>query len=181
MSLYSGGFIIAITCCRELFCAINNNWRHNHLFEGEKERERRGKSWNLKRRESVPIPSLRLNCLSLYPHSIKVNFIIKFSLIGPCHWRCLIAERKMTPILSENRNDVTVSPITALQPPYLPSPQTPSSAFFIRTSKPSKVIKIAPASRCRDQPHQRKMGCGRTDSLNVLIPLSHVYSLILIS
>lgn len=95
--------------------------------------------------KSVPIPSLRLNCLSVYPHSIKVNFIIKFSLIGHCQWRCLIAERKMTPILSENRNDVTMFPITALQPPYLPSPQTPSSAFFIRTSKPSKVIKIAPA------------------------------------
>lgn len=135
----------------------------------------------MKRGKSVPIPSLRLNCLSLYPHSIKVNFIIKFSLIGHCQWKRLIAERKMTPILSENRNDVTVFPITALQPPYLPSPQTPSRAFFIRTSKPSKVIKIAPASSCRDQPPQHKMGCGKTDPLNVLIPLSRAYSLILIS
>lgn len=95
--------------------------------------------------KTVPIPSLRLNCLSLHPYSIKVNFIIKFPLIGHCQWKCLIAERKMTPILSENRNDVTVFPITALQAPYLPSPQTPSRAFFIRTSKPSEVIKIAPA------------------------------------
>lgn len=43
--------------------------------------------------------------------------------------RCLIVGRKMTPILSKNRDDVTVSAITATQPPYLPSPQTPSTAF----------------------------------------------------
>lgn len=43
--------------------------------------------------------------------------------------RCLIVGRKMTPILSKNRADVTVSTITATQPPYLPSPQTPSTAF----------------------------------------------------
>lgn len=43
--------------------------------------------------------------------------------------RCLIVGRKMTPILSKNRDDVTVSPITATQLPYLPSPQTPSTAF----------------------------------------------------
>lgn len=33
--------------------------------------------------------SLRLKCLSLYPHSTEVNFIIKFSLIGLCQWGVL--------------------------------------------------------------------------------------------
>lgn len=41
------------------------------------------------RKKSFPVSSLRLNCLSLHPCSIEVNFIIKFSLIGLCQWGVL--------------------------------------------------------------------------------------------
>lgn len=88
----------------------------------------------------------------------------------------------MTPSYRKTESDVAHVPNPALQPPYLPSPQTPSSAFFIRTSKPSKVIKIAPSVELQGPAALVQNGmCGKTDSLNVLIPLSRVYGLILIS
>lgn len=49
--------------------------------------EKKGKQKRDTEREeekSFPVSSLRLNCLSLHPCSIEVNFIIKFSLIGLC-------------------------------------------------------------------------------------------------
>lgn len=137
MSLDSDSFILTIVCRGAPLTPLLTTKMESSVKRGEGKGDLR---W-----ECVPVLSLRLNHLSLYPHSIKVNFIIKFPLISHCQWRCLIAERKMTPILSESSADVTMFPITALQPPYLPSPQTPSRAFFLRTSKHSKVIKIAPA------------------------------------
>lgn len=54
-------------------------------MEGAGGGERKTKKGEREREEkSFPVSSLRLNCLSLHPCSIEVNFIIKFSLIGLC-------------------------------------------------------------------------------------------------
>lgn len=75
-----------------------------------------------------PSYSLRLK----FYHSLLFNrseFSNKIVSNRALSVNCLIIGKKMTPILSENRDDVTRSPITASQLPYLASPQTPSLFF----------------------------------------------------
>jgi len=56
-------------------------------MRGKKKKE--NKKGSEREEKSFPVSSLRLNCLSLHPCSIEVNFIIKFSLIGLCQWGVL--------------------------------------------------------------------------------------------
>lgn len=113
-------------------------------FSGS-ERARRGKRWNLKRggicSYSFPEAELFIT-LSSFDKSEFYNKIFPnraLSVEVSYRWE----ENDTDPIGKQKRCHHV--PNHGSSDPYLPSPQTPSSAFFIRTSKPSKVIKIAPA------------------------------------
>lgn len=100
-------------------------------WKGEKRKQNKKKSKTKKRERgkifSCFFPEAELFItLSLLDRSEFHNKIFPNRALSV---RFLIVGRKMTPILSKNRDDVTVSPITATQLPYLPSPQTPSTAF----------------------------------------------------
>lgn len=116
---------------------------HNHLFQGEKEREEgKGEIWK-GRICSCSFPEAELFItLSLFDKSEFYNKIFPnraLSVEVSYRWE----ENDTDPIRKQSRCHHV--PNHSSQLPYLPSPQTPSRAFFIRTSKPSKVIKIAPA------------------------------------